>query len=805
MSKPPRTSSRRSKTGAAATAPSDPDAPRRLSEEEINVSVAKVPYPHAITAEHSAFAREQIMQIVRADLMAIELCPSGLDDLVMKIITQFEESRVKPGSMVGFAAAEAPSARFTQDNLSAVHKAGQAGMQGTGGAVGRIADLVSKQQSKAASDYDACTVFFHDIQTEHSIIHDKRPDMVAINVSVLLRTDEPSIIEYNNVLFPDGNLPAWYHIYSHLYGVPVPNLKERDNGKLLRLYLDIEKVVEYRVMVSEMRRALMSSNSRVLRYFISPMHIGIIDVWALDEEFHSYGLDISGNIELDVFNCLHGFADSLNKYLIKGIPGIRDVQAAKFDIWPIMTLGQSHRHLHDHVYEYRLSSIWPMRFGWERARLLWKHLHIVVESYDDKSNSWVVLDGVKEAPHDIIRKAISEDETASTQYQKDAVASGKSVITRPVTPANTMYWSQLWYAKTEGTNLREIAVRDDVDARYTISNRPFEVLEIYGIVAARRVMLEELYLSFGGGRDEPNFSVRHFSVLADFVCHTGVIRPISNLMIQGRSTLSKATFARQFNTLVSPAIHGIDEPIGDVSAAIMVASRAPIGPRAFEYEGLISKGVTAEEIKASLRSGSQSIGEMDKLIASLTDSTDVPLYITGGEGKRSMKEASMLMGGYDDDAEADAEFIKEYEASAAALPPGVTGDDDDEIPAHTGRDEDLIIDDEEGDDMVVFNRGQARVEEEEEVKPVPRRRTAASRRSEAKSRTLGAPVGGVMMSPALTEVIKSAGGTVVPSDEKEPPPPACPIRQPKKSSLRKDQVPKRSMGISQALTFVDDE
>lgn len=770
----------------------DPHAPRKLTEEEIERAIAAIPYPHAITHEHSKFAREQILVVIRADLQGIEIVPSGLDELIQRIVNQFEESRVKPGSMVGYSSSEAPSARFQQDNLSAVHRSGQVGMRGTGGAVARISDLISKQQSKAASDFDACTVYFKDVQTQHSILHNKRPDMVAVNVASLLQVNDPYVIEYHGVLFPGGQLPAWYTIYSELYNVQLPDLEQRDNGKLLRLRLDPERVVEYRVTTSDIRKALLSANSRVLRYFVSPMHIGVIDVWALDEEFHSYGLDISGDPELDVFNTLQGFATRLDALMVKGIPGVRDVEAAKMDIWPIMTLGQSHRRIRDNIWEYRLSSIWPMRFGWERPRMLWHHLGITVQSYDEKNAAWVILDGstakTPGAPHDIIRDAIKADEDNAREYEKQAVATGKAIVTRPRTPEHATYWSTLWYGKTIGTNMREIISRDDVDQRFTISNRPFEVLELYGITAARRVMLEELYLAFGGGRDEPNFSVRHFSVIADFVCHTGVIRQISNLLIQGRSTLSKATFARQFNTLVVPAIHGVDEPIGDVSAAIMVAARAKIGPRAFEYEGGINQGVTAEEIKTSLRAGSRSAGEMDKMIAMLTETTDVPLYSTGAEGTAGLEGVEQ-----DDEAQADAEYLKEYEASAAALPPGLEDEEEEDTRAKA-----LIIDD-DVEEAMEFSRS---VQDEEEKKPARRRTKKAA--AEGGGQSLGRKsVNAVVMSPALTSALKTMGAELLPEGKKEAPPPACPI--PRRSALRKEEPARKTRGKSRVLTFVSEE
>ena len=791
------------------------DTPRPLTTEEIERVLSAIPYPHAVTMSHATFAREQLITILRAELMSIEITPLGIDELIERLVTQFEESRVKPGSMVGFAAAESNGTRFQQDTLSAVHKAGQAGMRGTGGAVGRIMDLVSKQQSKAPSVYDACRVYFRDIQTQQSIMHLKRPDMVAVGISALLRVEEPYTIEYHSVLFPDKKLPDWYGVYSKLYGVPIPDINQRDSSKLLRLNLDVERVVEYRVLVSELRRALLSSNTRVARFFVSPMHLGIVDVWALDQELHSYGFDISGDIELDAFNFLYGFAAKLGELPVKGIPGIRDVRAEKFDIWLIMTQGQSNRKLHDNVYEYRLSSIWPLRFGWDRPRLMWDFVGVTVIDYDKDASGWVILDGGdKGAPHDLIRIAITEDEADSRSYQNSAVATGKMIVTRPTTPANMTYWSQLWFADTDGTNLRELIVRDDVDPRFTISNRPFEVLEIYGIVAARRVMLEELYKAYGDGREKPVYSERHYSLLTDFVCHTGLIRPVSNLMIQDRSTLSKATFARQFNTLVGPAIHGVDEPIGDVSAAIMVAAKARIGPRAFEHDAVINEGITAEAIKDALRSGSQSVGEIDKMIASLTDTADVPLFHWGKEGGTGDDG--------DDDEEKDnleEEIVREYEV--ANFPPGIDGDegepDEDGVAAPRSgrrRDDDLMIDDDLDDDV---DFGKPVDDKDDETKPsrsTARRRTTAPRRSTARRTKVP---GAVVMSPALSQAVTAMGGTLGAGVELVAPKPVCPVPRGdsadtvRRSSLRKPTgaaadagLPPRSSRDKARLTFVDD-
>lgn len=675
----------------------DEDLPRRLNEDEINRVLEAIPYPHAVTRRHAAFAREQILDILREELQQIEITPSGLDELIERVVIQFEESRIKSGAMVGMTAAEAPSQRYQQDTLSAGHSAGKAGMRGTGTAVARIADLVSKQQSKSPSPYNACNVFFTDIQTQHTILRDKKTQMVAINLSALLDIDQTPVIDYHDNLFKmtdrkSSKLPKWYGIYCKIYGVPMPDMTK--SSKILRLYLDLKMIVEYRVTVSEIIKALTSSGTNILRFYVSPMSLGIIDVWSLEDQFHSAGFDISGDVDLISFNVLQGFANrGIQNLIVKGIPGIRDVQAANVDIWSMMTLGgQSYVKIRENVFRYNLSSQWQMLFDWERAEKFWTFLDInIVEKDESRYKSWVVLDGSVRGnpPHKIITDEMSKDSTDATNYQKLAVEEGRPIVTRPTTPANASYWGTLWYARTEGSNLREIIVRDDVDARFTISNRPYEVLELFGIIAARRVMLEELYAAFSGGRKEPVYSMRHFSLLADFVCYTGLIRPVSNLAIQGRSTLSKATFSKQFITLVTPAIYGVDETIGDVSASIMIATRAKIGPRAFEYEGGANQGITAEEIKTRLRTSAKSSTEVDKIIASITGvsrEADVPLYtVSSGAG-----------GGVERGEGEDEDDEEEYEP--AILPPGL--EDEEEVSARNKKV--LIVDDDDMDDMVNF-------------------------------------------------------------------------------------------------------
>jgi hypothetical protein len=194
-------------------------------------------------------------------------------------------------------------------------------------------------------------------------------------------------------------------------------------------------------------------------------------------------------------------------------------------------------------------------------------------------------------------------------------------------------------------------------------------------------------------------------------------------MIQGRSTLSKATLAKHFSTLVSPAIYGVEDPIGDVSTSIMIASRAKIGPKAFEYEEGINEGVTAEEIKTKLRLGSRSDTELEKMIAFISETADVPLYVVGNESGGALSSGTRELAAADEGEEGeglDVVIAQEYEAED--LPPGV----EDEEPKATMIDDDL-------DDLVVDND------------EGPKRQDPDS----------------VVMSPALRSAVSTMGGTIV--------------------------------------------
>lgn len=609
--------------------------PRKLTDEEIEHILSFIPMPDALTRKHAEFIRLQLVQSLREQIKEIDLTPDGIDDFINHIVGQFESSRIKTGSMVGLWATESHGNKIQQDSLNTVHKAGAADSRGAGGAVERLKELLLKQPSKISTDTDSCTIIFKDIQTRQSIKLQRKPEIVYINVAMLLSSSNPYIIEYQSVLFPDEVLPSWYEPFCSIFSIPLPDTSNKDR-KLLRLFLDIEHMMELKVLMSDVRKALLAYNSKVLNFYVSPLYMGVVDIWAIEEELHTLGNGIMGrDVEIDIFNILYGFAEKLNTLRVKGIPGIRDVDPQMTNIWQLLTKDQPNKHVRDNVYEYRIYPLSESMLEWDRVEAMFKFFNIDIIDHDPWKS--VTLDGGgnnRPPPHKIITQAMDEDRKIDTEFQKEAIASGRRIVTRPMSPDRPSYWVELWYGRTIGTNLRELIMREDVNPRLMISNKPSEVLEVFGIFAARRVLLEEIYKAYQGGREEPAFNARHMSIIADFTTHTGIILPNNSLASQDRSTLSKATFARHFDTLMGTAM-GVSENLADVSSAIMTGVRLRIGPRAFEYENTINRGITAEEIKRAMQAGSKSSEEIDRLMQTITaEGEDEPLFgedIEGGE------------------------------------------------------------------------------------------------------------------------------------------------------------------------------
>jgi DNA-directed RNA polymerase beta' subunit len=140
-----------------------------------------------------------------------------------------------------------------------------------------------------------------------------------------------------------------------------------------------------------------------------------------------------------------------------------------------------------------------------------------------------------------------------------------------------------WYLATNGVNLVDVLMIEEVDSCKTISNDIHEIYEIFGIEAARNILINELFEKLLEGGSEVNY--RHISLLIDLMTHKGTIMPIERHGINRsseRGAIAKATFEESTEILVKASTFAEVDKMGGVSANVMFGQFPQVGTNAFD-------------------------------------------------------------------------------------------------------------------------------------------------------------------------------------------------------------------------------
>ncbi len=130
---------------------------------------------------------------------------------------------------------------------------------------------------------------------------------------------------------------------------------------------------------------------------------------------------------------------------------------------------------------------------------------------------------------------------------------------------------------TLGTNLKEIIGLKEVDKERLISNDLHEVAEVFGIEAARQLIIEEIQnvLNTQG----LNIDIRHLKLMGDAMTNTGVVKGVTRMGIiaQKASILARATFETPVKQFVNATIKGNEDRLTSVIENIILNQPVPIG------------------------------------------------------------------------------------------------------------------------------------------------------------------------------------------------------------------------------------
>jgi len=143
-----------------------------------------------------------------------------------------------------------------------------------------------------------------------------------------------------------------------------------------------------------------------------------------------------------------------------------------------------------------------------------------------------------------------------------------------LTPSDS---SKEWVIKTEGTNLQGAVQIEGVDASRTVSNHIHEVEKLYGIEAARNMIIREAQKVLE--QQGLDVDLRHLLILSDLMCFTGTIQSIGRHGISGSksSVFARAAFEVTVNQLLDAGLYGEEERLLGIPENVIIGQLSPIG------------------------------------------------------------------------------------------------------------------------------------------------------------------------------------------------------------------------------------
>ena len=127
----------------------------------------------------------------------------------------------------------------------------------------------------------------------------------------------------------------------------------------------------------------------------------------------------------------------------------------------------------------------------------------------------------------------------------------------------------------EGANLFELLAHESVDATRTFSNHVYEVMDVFGVEAARQATCNEFLEQF----EEAYVNYHHMSVLLDSMTYQGRLVSVNRFGIgkHDNGVLAKSSFEETAHILFNAAVSAEYDPMKGVSANIMFGQKPPCG------------------------------------------------------------------------------------------------------------------------------------------------------------------------------------------------------------------------------------
>jgi hypothetical protein len=615
----------------------DKYVPRYLEEHEIDDVLNVLPIVKSFDKASSRLAMISLKETMRLMIEPLKLVPFGIPALKREMLRQYENSLIGPGTSVGASAAESMGRPVVQSNLNTFHAAGTSkNMAGGIELIQRILNITDKQK------FDSSTIHFKNKLMTFDGVLKKRQEIVGITIQTLLLSSEVDLYSAFEHFF-------WEEMYPFIMNKQIEHRPD-DTTMILRLKFNISKLYVHKVSLEDIARTLENQQKHSIVCLCSPLYQGIIDVYAIEDvvegELKRYKIDVNkSKLEKSVITTL--FLDKIVRANLPNIPlkGIQKITALFPVPLPILKIVDTDKPYYSADELAKL----PPQLREEQKRIYYLLLRdnhmtesgigienvvqllsvckiaiskIVYQPHNrpsrkllatlreasiqleetQKHTDYLIVsmpDDVDGSPVNYIKQLINKDQEDEDEYESNAKKQGIRLFRRP--PSEIKKAAYYYIAETNGNNLRELMMRDDVDTTRTTSNNFKEVYEVLGIEATRYLLIKELMMVIGS--TGVNIDQRHMVLLVDFMVNRGIPLSISysGLSKQTHETLEMAAYERSTEVYAKTAAVGKKESTNSVSASIYLGQRVQLGTGAVD---VVVDKEREEQLLSELRAGS---------------------------------------------------------------------------------------------------------------------------------------------------------------------------------------------------------
>lgn len=640
------------------------EEPRTLDKHEIQNILDLVPNVLSPVDDISNMSRSEIVGRISyfLKLPQNKIVPSTIPELIKQIQFKFNKSRAAAGLPAGILAAQAIGAQLMQATLNTFHKSGSKKNVSSGFKAYDQFLSVTKNW-----DYPSCNIFFKEDVTFEQVIKEKRSKLINTSVGNLINNYD--ILEYTNIIQNGSLIPEYKLFYNfspsilrRLIGQQVTELEFinflKDSGYFLRLNLNINNMYNSKILYNDICEAIENKiqGESVICIQYSNIHIDIfpiknkiMNVLKGVKKDSKLPLVEDGITKLPIIFINSIIIPNLNEIKIKGIKNISALYPEKQSVWSIVD---------DEIRHKGSSNIWLLRLNTTRMRntginskhiiKLWneilnifnvKSIELPKLSDTDKKQFMYIMtppipDNINDVlknqniikwnPGQVVNYLKLLEMTGFTEYAKNKrdernilIQEGKTdeankiSTVRPMTKFEELL--DFIYAVSDGTNLIDLLANDEIDETRTISNDPREIINIYGVEAARNFFIKEGYDIIL--RNDNYVNPRHIILIGDHVTRLGFLSPITQkgMSAQPVGTLTQAGYMEPKKYFHTAALEGKKETLNSVYPSIMTGHKVRLGTglpiigintikeKEF-YEEIKNSKIYAEDIDESITS-----------------------------------------------------------------------------------------------------------------------------------------------------------------------------------------------------------